>query len=300
MDTRPDQATDAVVEAFSTTPNPRLKEILSSMARHLHDWVREIDPTMAEWEIAIDFLTRTGHKCDDKRQEFMLLSDVLGITNLVEQLESRRTNAGATPTTVLGPFHMVQSPERELGDEIMSPHGGDPCWVEGRVLGLDGSPIRGARVDVWQADDHGLYDVQLTDEREIGLGRGLFTTDDEGRYYFRSVVPAPYPIPTDGPVGELLEATRRHPNRPAHVHLIAEADGFHTITTHAFVAGSEWLDSDAVFAVKDDLITPFIWIDDPQDAANKGLDNPFRQATFDIRLARNGEKIPDGHNTDRS
>lgn len=286
MDITPEQATDAVIEAFQDTPNPRLREILTSLTRHLHDWVRDIDPTMIEWEIAVDYLTRVGHMCDSNRQEFMLLSDVLGVTNLVEQLESRRTNLGATPTTVLGPFHMVESPARSLGDEILVPTEGDACWMEGVVRDLDGNPIPAATVDVWQANDDGFYDVQLLDTVDVGVGRGLFTTDENGRFWFRTVVPAPYPIPTDGPVGELLNATRRHPNRPAHIHFIGTADGFLPITTHVFVEGSPWLDSDAVFAVKDSLITPFPWVDDPLEAASKGLPNPFRKATFDMVLPR--------------
>lgn len=284
MDITPEQATEAVVASFADTPDPRLREVLVALVRHLHDWVREIDPTMDEWEVAIDYLTRVGHMCDDKRQEFMLLSDVLGITNLVEQLESRRTNLGATPTTVLGPFHLVESPPRASGDAITDPTAGDPCWVEGRVVDLGGHPVAGATVDVWQANDDGFYDVQILDEVEVGEGRGLFTTDADGRFSFRTVVPAPYPIPTDGPVGELLNATHRHPNRPAHIHAIAAADGFLPITTHLFVEGSPWLDSDAVFAVKASLITPFPWVDDPAQAAAKGLPNPFRRADVELRL----------------
>jgi hydroxyquinol 1,2-dioxygenase len=289
MDTGPDitpeQATDAVAESFGATPNSRLRAVLISPVRHLHDFVREVDPTMAEWEVAIDYLTRTGQMCDDTRQEFMLLSDVLGITNLVEQLESRRTNLGATSTTVLGPFHMVESPKRQLGD-VITPFGvGDPLLVEGRVTDLDGNPLPGATIDVWQSDGAGFYDVQIPGQAEAGTGRGLFTADDKGRFWFRSVTPAPYPIPMDGPVGELLAATNRHPNRPAHVHFIAHADGHHPITTHAFVAGSPYLDSDAVFAVKGSLVVDFPWVDDEQLADQQGLPNPFRRARFDVRLA---------------
>ncbi|MDG4668109.1 dioxygenase [Mycobacterium sp. 236(2023)] len=286
MDNSLDQATDIVVEAFANTPNLRLREALISLTRHLHDWVREIDPTMDEWNVAIDYLTRTGHMCDDKRQEFMLLSDVFGVTNLVDQLESRHANEGATETTVLGPFHMVESPRRELGAAIMSPKVGDPCWVAGRVLNIDGTPIPGATIDVWQADDQGFYDVQILDEVDVGVGRGLFTADEQGSFYFRTVVPAPYPIPTDGPVGELLMATNRHPNRPAHIHFIAEAQGYHSLTTHMFVEGSDWIEADAVFATKRSLVVPFSWVDDQTSAAEKGLPNPHREARFDIHLAR--------------
>lgn len=284
-DVTPEQATQAVIASYADTPNPRLKQVLESVTQHLHDFVRDVDPTMAEWEVVIDYLTRTGHKCDETRQEFMLLSDVLGITNLVEQLESRRTNEGATTTTVLGPFHMVQSPPRELGDLLMDLGSGDPCLIEGQVTDLDGNPLGGATVDVWQADGEGFYDVQIQDKVGLGTGRGLFTSDDEGRFWFRSVTPAPYPIPMDGPVGELLVATNRHPNRPAHVHFIADAEGHSSITTHSFVAGSPYLDSDAVFAVKGSLITDFEWVDDPARAEAAGLPNPFRHATFNFKLA---------------
>lgn len=292
MDTTPEQATDAVVALFADTPDPRLRESLVSLVRHLHGWVREINPSMGEWEVAIDYLTRVGHMCDDKRQEFMLLSDVLGVTNLVEQLESRRTSSGATPTTVTGPFHMVESPVRALGDQILAPVEGDACWVEGTVTDLEGRPIAGATIDVWQANDDGFYDVQILDTVDVGVGRGLFTTGDDGRYWFRTVVPAPYPIPTDGPVGELLIATNRHPNRPAHIHFIGDADGFLPITTHVFVEGSPWLDSDAVFAVKDSLIFPFPWIDDSAEAAAKGLPNPFRKLRFDVVLPSPHKSLP--------
>lgn len=285
MDISAEQATSVVVEAFSRTPNSRLREVLTSLTENLHNFVREIDPTMAEWEIAIDYLTRVGQMCDDTRQEFMLLSDVLGVTNLVEQLESQRTNVGATQTTVLGPFHMVASPVRSLGELIMPIGDGDPCLVVGQVTDVDGRPLNGATVDVWQADHVGFYDVQLQDSVELGTGRGLFTADENGRFWFRTVTPAPYPIPTDGPVGELLNATCRHPNRPAHVHFIAEAPGFHSITTHAFVAGSPYIDSDAVFAVKGSLIIDFRWVDDEQEARRVGLPNPFRKANFDLKLA---------------
>lgn len=285
MDITPEQATKVVVDAFSQTPDRRLRDILISLTENLHNFVRDIDPTMAEWEVAIDYLTRVGHMCDNQRQEFMLLSDVLGVTNLVEQLESRRTNVGTTPTTVLGPFHMVASPARQLGEQIMPIGDGDPCLVRGQVTDVDGTPLQGATVDVWQADHVGFYDVQLQDSVEIGTGRGLFSADHDGRFWFRTVTPAPYPIPTDGPVGELLNATRRHPNRPAHIHFIAEAPGYHSITTHAFVAGSPYIDSDAVFAVKGSLVIDFRWVDNEEDAHRVGLPNPFRRADFDLKLA---------------
>ena len=267
-------AADAVVESFAATPDPRLRELLTSLVRHLHAFVRDTEPTIAEWERAIDFLTATGHKCDSERQEFILLSDVLGISMLVETINNRKT-AGATESTVLGPFHMVASPRRALGDTIDLVGTGPQCVLEGQVLSADGTPLPGAILDVWQANDQGFYDVQQPDVQPPGNGRGLFTADQDGRYWFRTIVPTHYPIPTDGPVGTLLEATKRHPYRPAHIHFIVTAPGHRPLTTHIFVAGSAYIESDAVFAVKKSLITEFTPADGP--------DRPAR-ANFDIVL----------------
>ncbi len=278
-------AADAVIESFAGTPDERLRTILNSLVRHLHAAVREVEPSLAEWEQAIDFLTATGQKCTDVRQEFILLSDVLGISMLVETI-SERGAAGATQSTVLGPFHMTSSPERELGANIDLVGESQPCVVIGRVVATDGTPLPGATLDVWQANDHGAYDVQEPDKQPDGNGRGLFTTDAEGRFWFRTIVPSYYPIPTDGPVGELLAATRRHPYRPAHIHFIAAADGYRTLTTHIFVNDSEYIDSDAVFAVKKSLITEFVEVDDPEQAARYQVSNPFRLADVQIVLSR--------------
>jgi hydroxyquinol 1,2-dioxygenase len=254
----------------------------------LHAFVRDTEPTIAEWQRAIEFLTATGQKCDAERQEFILLSDVLGISMLVETINNR-TNVSsrgstATESTVLGPFHMVASPRRALGDSIDLVGTGPACVVTGRVLSVDGTPLPGAEVDIWQADDHGFYDVQQPGVQPQANGRGLFTADDDGAYWFKTVVPSHYPIPTDGPVGTLLMATKRHPYRPAHIHFIATAPGHRPLTTHIFVAGSPYIESDAVFAVKKSLITEFTPVDDPEQAARYGLDGPFCLATFDIIL----------------
>ena len=283
MDFTEETATGAVVASFEGAADRRLREILGSLVRHLHGFVREVEPTFEEWERAIGFLTATGQMCDDTRQEFILLSDVLGVTMLVDAI-NHRTASEATDSTVLGPFHMVASPLRELGDTIDLVAGGEPCVVTGRVLSLDGSPLAGALVDVWQADDHGFYDVQQPGTQPEGNGRGLFTCDDDGRFWFCTVTPSPYPIPTDGPVGALLTATGRHPYRPAHIHFIVAADGHLPVTTHAFVAGSPYLDSDAVFAVKQRLIKDFARIDDSDRAAAYGVEAPFRHAHFDVVL----------------
>jgi len=262
--------TAAAVDSFRDTEDPRLRELLQGLVRHLHGYIREVRPTLQEWEYAIDFLTAVGQKCDPTRQEFILLSDVLGVSMLVETVNER---SGGTESTVLGPFHVVESPKRESGDDINLLGTGEPCDVSLRVTSTDGTPLPGASVDVWQCTADGFYDVQQPDVQPPGNGRGLFLADDEGRVQFRTVVPSHYPIPTDGPVGDLLGATGRHPYRPAHIHFIVEAAGHHPLTTHIFVDGSPYLDSDAVFAVKDSLVVDF---------AQAG-DGP-RRAEFDIAV----------------
>ncbi len=284
MDFSEKDSVDAVLASFADTPDPRLREVMESLVRHLHGFLRDARPSIAEWEQGIEFLTAIGQKCDEHRQEFILFSDVLGASMLVETMEAARQAQDATASTVLGPFHVVRSPERALGDTIDSVGTGEPCLIEGSVTAPDGTPVPGARIDVWQADDHGFYDVQVPDAQPLGNGRGLFTADDEGRFWFRSIVPAHYPIPTDGPVGALLRATKRHPYRPAHVHFIVEAPGHVPVTTHVFVGGSAYLDSDAVFAVKQSLVRDFAPVDDPDAAARHGLPNPFRRARFDVVL----------------
>jgi hydroxyquinol 1,2-dioxygenase len=278
-----DPVVEEVVASFADTPEERLAACLEALVRHLHAVARELRPTVSEWEAVVDFLTRTGQKCDDTRQEFVLLSDVLGISSLVETLSQGDTE-GITEATVLGPFHMVTSPERRLGESIDELDKPNRCLVSGRVLSPDGTPLVGATVDVWQADESGLYDVQAPDLQPSGNGRGLFTTDAEGRFWFTTVVPAPYPIPTDGPVGALLTATNRHPYRPAHIHILVEATGYARLTTHVFVADSPYLDSDAVFAVRASLVRDFVEVDEPDTAASLGLPNPFRRANIDLVL----------------
>ncbi|MGA5500551.1 intradiol ring-cleavage dioxygenase [Streptomyces umbrinus] len=275
--------TEEAVGSLGAATDPRLRELLTGLIRHLHDFARETRLTQEEWERAIGFLTATGQTCTDTRQEFILLSDVLGLSMLVETLNADRV-PGATESTVLGPFHMTESPVRELGADIDLVGSGEPCVVSGRVLSQDGTPLPGAVLDVWQADTDGFYDVQQPDLQPPGNGRGLFTADAAGRFWFRTCVPSPYPIPTDGPVGDLLRATGRHPYRPAHIHFIATAEGHAPVTTHIFVAGSDYLDSDAVFAVKSSLVEDFAETDDPSLAREFGIPNPFRHARFDLVL----------------
>jgi hydroxyquinol 1,2-dioxygenase len=272
-----------VVAASFGHAEPRLRLVLTSLVHHLHDFIKDVGLTNEEWEQAVAFLTATGHKCDEVRQEFILLSDVLGVSMLVETINNRATGE-TTESTVTGPFHVVASPPRELGDQIALDGKGDPCLVTGQVTGPDGEPVPGAQVDVWQANAEGFYDVQQPGvQPELNL-RGLFTADGEGRFRFRTIVPRYYPIPVDGPVGELLRVTGRHAYRPAHIHFIVTAPGYRRLTTHLFVADSPYIGSDAVFGVKDSLVQPFALVDDPGRARENGLPNPFRAVHFEVGL----------------
>lgn len=245
--------TDEVLRRVRNAPDPRLRQVVASFVRHLHGFVREVRPTQEEWSRGIRFLTETGHWCDDKRQEFILLSDTLGVSMLVDAI-----NHGgdvATESTVLGPFFVEGAPERPMGAAIMRPGTpGAPCEVSGTVRDAKGRPVAGARIDVWEAQGDGLYDVQ----KSGGLNaRARFRTGADGRYRFRCVKPVSYPVPHDGPVGKLLRATGRHPMRPGHLHFRIAARGCETLVTHLFVKGDRYLDSDAVFGVKPALVVAF-------------------------------------------
>jgi catechol 1,2-dioxygenase len=240
--------------------DPRLRQIMHALVSHLHSFVKEVEPTTREWEVAIDFLTRTGQMCSDSRQEFILLSDVLGVSMLVDAINHRRPS-GATENTVFGPFHVDGAPERAMGDTISLDGKGESCLFEGRVLDLHGNPIEGAVVDVWSDNADGFYDVQQPGVQPEWNNRGVFRTGPDGRYWFRGIKPVSYPIPDDGPVGQMLERVERHPWRPAHMHFLVHAKGFESVTTHTFVAGDPWLESDAVFGVKDSLVVPFTRIE---------------------------------------
>lgn len=281
-------ATDVVTASFAGASDPRLRHMLDALVRHLHAFVRETQPTSAEWRLAIDYLTATGLRCDDTRQEFVLLSDVLGVSMLVESINNRKSG-DATEASVLGPFHVAGSPARPLGADIDDGGEGEDCVVTGRVVtqsadGPGGPGLAGATVDVWQAGDDGLYDVQRPGRWPEGHLRGLFTTDPDGRFWFRTVVPQSYTIPEDGPVGALLRAAGRHPHRPAHIHFIAGAPGHVPVTTQVFVAGDPHLGSDAVFGVRRSLIRAFEPVDDRTRAEEYGVANPFRHVHFDIVL----------------
>jgi hydroxyquinol 1,2-dioxygenase len=251
--------TDAVLERQKNTPHPRLKEIMISLVQHLHDFAREVKLTEAEWTQGIEFLTRVGHITDDKRQEFILLSDVLGLSMLTVAMNNDKP-AQCTEATVFGPFHVDGAPHFELGADISGGARGIPCVVRGTVRGLNGEPIAGASLDVWQSDEDGLYDVQHP--HGAAQARGVLHSDAEGRYHFKSILAAPYAIPHDGPVGDLLKATGRHPWRPAHLHFMIEAPGYETLITHVFRSDDPYLDSDAVFGVRQSLIADWKRQDD--------------------------------------
>ena len=260
--------TDAVLASFANTPDPRLKEIISSLIKHLHDFARDVKLTEDEWFQGIQYLTATGHKCTGTRQEFILLSDVLGLSMLTIAMNQDKP-AGCTEATVFGPFFLEEAPRFELGADVSNGAKGAPCWVEGRILGLGGEPIPNATINVWQADDDGLYDVQYEDLGH-SQARGILKSDAEGRYYFKTIVAEPYPIPTDGPVGVLLNATRRHPWRPAHLHFMVEAPGYQRLITHVFRDKDGYLDSDAVFGVRQSLIAD--WVQQPDGSYRMDYD----------------------------
>lgn len=247
--------TDAVIARFDGCGDPRLKEVLTALVRHLHDFARETKLTEAEWKRGIDFLTAAGHITDAKRQEFILLSDTLGLSMLTVAM-NHRLAAGATEATVFGPFHVDDAPRFDAGADISGGAPGEPLFVNASVRSLDGTPIAGATIDVWQSDEDGFYDVQRP-ELAGPRARAVLRSDAQGRFGFRSILPVAYPIPTDGPVGQMLVATGRHPWRPAHVHFMIQAEGHETLVTHVFRAGDPYLDSDVVFGVRASLVADF-------------------------------------------
>lgn len=251
---------EAVNARIGPEADPRLTEIMSALVRHLHAFAREVNLTQAEWEAGIGFLTATGQICSAERQEFILLSDVLGFSMLVDAINNRRPE-GATENTVFGPFHVKDAPIREMGAVISLDGKGESCLFEGRVLDLDGQPLAGACVDVWSDNADGYYDVQQPDIQPKWNNRGRFITGADGRYSFIGIKPVCYPIPDDGPVGQLLGRLGRHPWRPAHMHYLVTAPGYQTLITHTFVGDDPWLTSDAVFGVKASLIAPYERLD---------------------------------------
>jgi hydroxyquinol 1,2-dioxygenase len=261
-----DNITQAVLSRLSGCKDERTRAISEALVRHLHAFVKEIEPSEAEWSRAIGFLTQTGQMCSDTRQEFILLSDTLGVSMLVDAINHRFTGR-ATETTVLGPFYVEEAQDFPLGADISHDADGPPLLVRGTVRDQRGEPIAGALIETWHADHEGFYDVQRSTGRAALDMRARFRADENGRFWFRSIVPAAYPIPNDGPVGKMLDAQGRHPYRPAHVHFKLSAPGFETIVTHVFLDGDRYLDSDVVFGVKDALIEPLGSVEDEPDTA---------------------------------
>ncbi|AZL57931.1 6-chlorohydroxyquinol-1,2-dioxygenase [Tabrizicola piscis] len=289
MTTESGYFTEATSAAVVTARNAgaqdeRLKQVMEVITRKLHEAVKEIEPTEAEWFRAIMFLTDTGHMCNEWRQEFILLSDVLGVSMLVDAINNRKPS-GASESTVLGPFHVADAPELPMGADICLDQKGDPMLVRGRILDTHGNPIAGAKIDVWQANDEGFYDVQQKGLQPDFNLRGVFRTGPDGSYHFRGVKPKFYPIPDDGPVGKLLGALGRHPFRPAHLHFIIEAPGYARLVTHIFDPDDPYIHSDAVFGVKESLMAEFTPVSDPAKAKAAGFDGPYFDTEFDFVLA---------------
>ncbi len=277
--------TEAVRASFAGAGSPRLRELLEGLVEHLHAYAREVRLTEAEWSAAIDFLTRAGQITDERRQEFILLSDVLGLSMLTIGISAPR-DPRATEPTVFGPFFVRDAPLVEYGGDVAQGAPGEPCWVEGVVTDTERRPVPHAEIEVWEADEDGLYDVQYDDGRTAGRAR--LRAGGDGRYGFWSVKPAPYPIPHDGPVGELLAASGRSAMRPAHIHFMVAAPGFHTLVTHVFSASSAHLDDDAVFGVKRSLVRDFERVDPATGIEAPGerpVEGPWWRLRFDIALA---------------
>ncbi|MBI4273908.1 MAG: catechol 1,2-dioxygenase [Rhizobiales bacterium] len=275
--------TDIVKERWTHIPDPRLRKIMASLVKNLHVFVREIEPTEAEWAATIDWLTRTGKMCTEKRQEFILTSDVLGVSMLVDAI-NHRLQSKATPTTVEGPFHIPGSPEFADGENMAEGAPGIPCFVTGIVRDLDGKPVAGARLDLWQTDGEGLYEAQR-DEKEAWM-RGVYHSNPDGSYTVQTVAPIGYTIPMDGTVGELMERTTISHFRPAHIHFCIEAAGYHRVVTHLFQRGDQYIDTDVVYGVKEPLIVDFIKKTSGKTPTGETLATPFYEVRYDFVLQR--------------
>ncbi len=287
---RGDDLTQAVLASFDHSDSPRFRELAQSLVKHLHAFIREVNLTEEEWAKGIDFLTHVGHITTEQRQEFILLSDVLGVSMQVIGVNHPQTGA-ATESTVFGPFFVAESPQYACGDDIANGAPGEPCFLAGQVRSVTGEAIAGARVEVWQADEAGRYDVQYEGLPEA-RGRGHLFTQPDGQYFFWSILPSAYPIPDDGPVGELLAAARRSPMRPAHVHFMVTAPGYQTLITHVFAAGDRYLDSDAVFGVKSPLIAPFHRHEPGIAPDGKPISAPYYTIRYDFILAPENSGTP--------
>lgn len=278
-----DALTQAALASFGQCDSPRFQQVAQSLVKHLHAFIQEVALTEEEWAQGIDFLTRVGHITTEQRQEFILLSDVLGASMLVIGVNHPQS-LDVTESTVFGPFFVNHSPLYQNGDDIANGAPGEPCYMSGVVRSLSGEPIPQARLDVWQADEDGRYDVQY-EELPAARGRGRLHADHDGRYYFWSIRPAAYPIPNDGPVGELLSAANRSPMRPAHVHFMITAPGYHPLITHVFAEGDPYLDTDAVFGVKSSLIAPFTRHEPGSAPDGRRMDTPYFTMRYDFTLA---------------
>ena len=276
--------TAAFIERLENCDNPRLRQILTSLVSHLHDFAREVKLTETEMMQGIEFLTATGQMCDDKRQEFILLSDTLGLSMLVVA-QNHAKPAGATEATVFGPFHVEGAPEYSDGADLGNGAPGVPLFVQAMVRSVGGSPVADARIDIWQADDDGLYDLQRSDLGDQRRARGVLQSQADGSFNFRTITPTAYPIPTDGPVGKMLDSCGRHPWRPAHIHFMVQAPGYQTLVTHIFRDGDPYLDSDAVFGVRTSLIGDFVRHESGAAPDGTVFSDPFYTLSQEIVLA---------------
>jgi hydroxyquinol 1,2-dioxygenase len=278
--------TDVVVSRWSDIPDPRLREVMTSLIKHLHGFVRDIEPTPGEWFAAIDFLTKTGKLCSERRQEFILASDVFGVSMLVDAINNRRSS-GATPSTVEGPFHVPNAPAMADGANMAEGAPGVPCIVTGTVRGLDGEPVAGAVLDLWQTDGEGLYEDQRGTEGP--WMRGLYKTKADGSYVIRTVAPIGYTIPMDGTVGALMSKTNIRHMRPAHIHFAITAPGYQGVVTHLFQRGDNYLDTDVVYAVKEPLIVDFVKKPGGRASNGETINGPFYEVRYDFVLERLAE-----------
>ena len=280
--------TEIALERWRDIPDSRLRQVMQTLVRHLHAFVREVEPSQAEWFTVIDWLTRTGKMCDDRRQEFILLSDVLGVSMLVDAINNRLPG-GATPTTVEGPFHIPQSPELELGANMAEGAPGTPLVAVGTVRDTEGRPVAGAELDMWQTDGEGLYEAQRgTSDPWM---RGVYHSAADGSYVVRTVAPIGYTIPMDGTVGELMSRTNISHMRPAHIHFALSAPGYHPVVTHLFQRGDEYLDTDVVYGVKEPLIVDFQ--EQPPGKAPNGeeIGEPWYLVEYDFVLKREEARV---------